>query len=821
LDVRVQDGAIDEPWELLEAYQWITDQARTVPGFRVDRRIVLANFAYAKLAMVNDLDGALDELAAHDLIAALAGDEQAREAIRAQGPGPGAIPSPDQVPLADEFLVLDADSTQNYAINAVLAGQSLIIKGPPGTGKSQTIANLIASLIARGKKVLFVAEKRAAIDAVTKRLNQQNLGELVLDLHDGVTSRRAFAQMIGQALDASRNAPRLDNDAELQRVERRRDQLNAYVRALHGPRQPWSLSVYDMRAQLLGLEPARTEFRFRGGTIEALSEAAARQAAEDMADYARLGGLTLSASGSPWARSPIVSADEVRQADAVLDEVRRHTLPATRALLERASGDTGLSAPRALAGWARVIDAWTQAGKTLSAMTPGIYELNLQAACEALTPAGHGGFGRLWAALTSSRYRAARAELRTVVRDGRKLSDQDLYASAVAARESTRLWAGLGGNGIPRVPRVLTECQASYQQLLGQLSQLETWSGQPGMADGPIQDCEHTLNQLDADRATLARLPELHRLRTSLEAAGLGEFLAAMQARQASEEFTVRAFRYAWLRSILDHLSLTDLWVGSFAAEAHEKAIGEYRDGDRRHIETTSARVRRAYAENAVRARDQYRDQAALVQHQAGLKRRHLPVRDFVCNAADVLLALKPCWAMSPLVVSQLLPPLPYFDVVIFDEASQITPADAVTSIVRGRQLVVAGDDKQLPRQHSSPQAAPKRVQKIRTPKSPHPCWPEPRDSSRSSTHSARCSASACSSGTTAAETSGSSRSRTRTSTTGCSPRSRASAGAASCATRPCHGSRVPTPTAPRPKWTLSSTSSSSMPGNGRRNPWA
>jgi hypothetical protein len=68
--------------------------------------------------------------------------------------------------------------------------------------------------------VLFLAEKRAAIDAVTKRLTQQDLGELVLDLHGGVTLRRAFAQLIGRALDASRNAPRLDNGAELQRVER-------------------------------------------------------------------------------------------------------------------------------------------------------------------------------------------------------------------------------------------------------------------------------------------------------------------------------------------------------------------------------------------------------------------------------------------------------------------------------------------------------------------------------------------------------------------------------------------------------------------------
>ena len=452
-----------------------------------------------------------------------------------------------------------------------------------------------------------------------------------------------------------------------------------------------------MQARLLGLEPARTEFRLRGAAIEALGGAAARQAAEDLAQYARLGGLTLLSRGSPWARSPIVSAEEVRRADAVLDEVRRQTLPGTCALLERASGETGLPQPQVLAGWAELIDVWVQIGTALSAVTPAVYELDLQATCEALAPAGRGGAARLWAALTSARYRAARAKLRTALLRGRKLGDHDLYSCAVAARDSARKWAAHGGRGIPRAPRAVTECQASYEHLLGQLAQLEAWAGQPGMAQMPAEDCERLLDRLDGDRGTLARLPELHRLRASLQSAGLGEFVAAMGARQASDDFAVRAFWYAWLRSVLDHLSLTDLSVGGFLAEAHDKAVREFSDGDRRHIETTSARVRRAYGENAVRARDQFKDQAALVQHQAGLKRRHMPVRDFVRNAADVLLALKPCWAMSPLVVSQLLPPLPYFDVVIFDEASQITPANAVTSILRGRQLVVAGDNKQLP----------------------------------------------------------------------------------------------------------------------------
>jgi hypothetical protein len=234
---------IDEPWELEETYRWMTEQATRVPGFSIQPRLVLANFAYAKLPMVKDLENAFDELVAHDLIAAIAGDEKAKEKVRAAGPGPDAIPSSDSTSLADEFLVLDADSSQNYAINAVLAGESLIIKGPPGTGKSQTIANLIGALIARNKRVLFVAEKRAAIDAVLKRLRGQKLGDLVLDLHGGVGSRRAFAQSIGQALVASRTATRVDNAAALLRVEKRREDLNGYVGALHELREPWEISV--------------------------------------------------------------------------------------------------------------------------------------------------------------------------------------------------------------------------------------------------------------------------------------------------------------------------------------------------------------------------------------------------------------------------------------------------------------------------------------------------------------------------------------------------------------------------------------------------
>jgi very-short-patch-repair endonuclease len=96
-------------------------------------------------------------------------------------------------------------------------------------------------------------------------------------------------------------------------------------------------------------------------------------------------------------------------------------------------------------------------------------------------------------------------------------------------------------------------------------------------------------------------------------------------------------------------------------------------------------------------AEDRHPLQARVIRKQAALRRGQLPLRRLLDQAGDVLFAVKPCWAMSPLMVSQVLPAARLFDVVIFDEASQIIPADAIPSVMRGHQIVVAGDDRQLP----------------------------------------------------------------------------------------------------------------------------
>jgi len=199
------------------------------------------------------------------------------------------------------------------------------------------------------------------------------------------------------------------------------------------------------------------------------------------------------------------------------------------------------------------------------------------------------------------------------------------------------------------------------------------------------------------DRETLYKLPELYRLTSALQGAGLLGILSELKVRNLTVDQSVACLRFVWQSSILEAVNLADPEIGTFDGSAYTRTVDEFRVADIRHISTTPARIRRAVAENVIATRDAYPQESQLVTHEAGKKRRHVPVRLLFQQAPHVLTALKPCWAMSPLVVSQVLPVERCFDVVIFDEASQVTPESAVGALMRAGQAVVAGDPHQLP----------------------------------------------------------------------------------------------------------------------------
>ncbi len=144
--------------------------------------LTLGNFKYRKMSLVRDYETLLEQRppnAAFDAAFSLA---PAKPPARCRATRP----------LADRYDVLPCDPTQASAIEEARTGKSYIIQGPPGTGKSQTITNLIADYVARGQRVLFVCEKRAAIDVVFARLRQRGLGDLCCLIHDSQADKKAF-----------------------------------------------------------------------------------------------------------------------------------------------------------------------------------------------------------------------------------------------------------------------------------------------------------------------------------------------------------------------------------------------------------------------------------------------------------------------------------------------------------------------------------------------------------------------------------------------------------------------------------------------------
>lgn len=690
------EGAIDTPEELEIAYEWLRQQAIEVPGFDIAPRFVLGTFAYAKLSMVKDLEGSTEAMSRHDLIAALAGDEQARAAIR--GRRVAVDPSePNHVPPSDEFLVLDADHSQNYAINALLGGQDVVIKGPPGTGKSQTIANLISTLVARQKRVLFVAEKRAAIDAVLRRLDDVGLADLVLDLHGGVGSRRQVARALSEALTINAQIARPDLDAHHRLLLARRNTLQGYADAVHAIRSPWNVTLFDAQSRLLALNQAvQTDVRFRASQLDALDAQSAEEIREELRSYVGLGGITLEDSDLPWARGAIVSSEEAAAAHVLMDGLLHDQIQGIHSRLSEAAQSTAVQPAMTFGAWGERLALWRDVAGTLEHFKPSLYELDLHKERGRLIPLTRGAGSRVAASMASGAYRASRKAVKAHLQDGVKLSPVELFQAVEAAGDQQGRWNAIGSD-LPVIPADLDGLCNAYAHVCESLGALAANAGHASI-DGDVTDVVQVIRSLRNDTATLAKLPELYRLRTSLERRNLGELLADLRAQRAGADRALGTFDYAWLTSIVDHVRLVDSRVGAFDGVQHSRTLAEFQRTDRMHIETTAQRVRRACAEQAVLAEETYEDQGALIRDQAARKRKHMSVRQLFSAAPEMMTSLKPCWAMSPLVVSQLLPGnRPYFDVVVFDEASQIRPAEAMPAILRGKRLAVAGDERQLP----------------------------------------------------------------------------------------------------------------------------
>ena len=221
----------------------------------VDNDIYLGTFAYNKLAIWQDLEHLREKGVSHPLILEMS-TRARQEHSDSEGVSgvPSAFPSTDQlkggklddlIGLRDQITVINADYSQLEAIQSARRGQDLVIHGPPGTGKSQTITNIISALISDGKKVLFVSEKRSALDVVKRNLERSDLGVFSLDLHSRFGRKAEVYRQLKESLNIDLKT-RPMKSGRLDELQSYRTKLNQYVRALHKPREPLGRSMFYM-----------------------------------------------------------------------------------------------------------------------------------------------------------------------------------------------------------------------------------------------------------------------------------------------------------------------------------------------------------------------------------------------------------------------------------------------------------------------------------------------------------------------------------------------------------------------------------------------
>jgi very-short-patch-repair endonuclease len=685
-------GSFDDIAEML---QQVNAACADVPEFEIAPDLFLGAFSYLKQPMVVDIDN-LEALQNSDLVAALAGDVAAAARIRSHNDG--VVESqPDYQPVDSEFLVLDADASQSYVVNASLSGRNLVVEGPPGTGKSQTIANVIGSMVAAGKRVLFVAQKRAAVEAVLNRLDDVDLGHLVLDLFAASNSRRFVSESLRNVIDRQKTAG-VPDVANLQyALAGARDRLVQHRDALFDERHGWGVSVASLRAESAGIPSgARTTLRLPVSTFSAWTTTSRAQYGAELDELNLIGALLPEwADRAGWNPGALRTADIVADMTDVCIRIGTQLAPNVKALLSEAGGLVGASfvddndgAQSAIGYLAEIESLKAVAGGLLStAITDDDLEAMLVA-----TSKSYRRTSQLKLRWKERRDAAKRAEDLTSSHD--RSAQHDLMRRANDVRS---LWRGQ----TEIAPFTRThELKEATTLLREQVDVLQKALQHLDLTSLTYTDLAQASMELAGARERV-KMPRAFNLETSLLAAGLLPLISMLRVHyRAGNTLSVEPHQlldWVAIRSVLEDAEMRSPGLAGVTGDDLNSARQTFADADKRHLRANAARVRRLAAENLKYVLDSKPDQHAILRTEITRKRNFRPVRTLFREAPDVVLAAKPVWAMSPLQVSRLLPPQQVFDVVIFDEASQVKPADAIPALLRANQAIIAGDSRQLP----------------------------------------------------------------------------------------------------------------------------
>lgn len=789
-DLPKDDHGIDVPriWNL------VREAVKDSEGFEVVEDVVLSTFSFAKFLMWKDLTERTDQLKENSVVKHLIDTPKDPYLSEIKFPDPRRLDT-DYHP-SDFYTPLPADSSQLACVAAASLGKDFVQIGPPGTGKSQTISNMITHLIGEGKTVLFVSEKMAALDVVYRRLAAHGLGPFCLELHSNKTRKLDVLDQLRQSWKQHTGASREDWEVNARKLKEARDELNTYVENMHKSHRngltvhyALGIVVRDTQVPIVDLRWTQPE-EHSADELDAMREVAhlLDVNAEAMGEIAE-SPLSIIHTGewSPsWQRNITGSAmdfvaaakrtretlDRVLstlgislerlgpshlQAVSVLNAILREAVgkdlafsltSAGRHDLERINEglellaefrkeQEGLSvkyADRAwvaldgdsiASDWVAASDAWWP--KSLFAKSGIKKQLRAGGASKKPNPEADAPILsnlrskgsrldeinkdlehiRVWRDYETNIEVASKAqklgiELRRLTA---AIVDKAEDLSGIRTKLHSVLQSGeellLEDGSIGRAAAEYDNALADFEEKITAFEGLSGSSlrSQFSASDSYLDDVLQAVGDVEQNKSQLNDWCAWRRVRDQASDSGLLKLAEAVesgvvQAGQARTAFEANYCRW-WLDAAVDQ----DDVLKKFSSRTHTDRIKTFRELDEEFAELTSRYVVAKLSSNFP-TQDEVtsKSEFGILRRELEKRQRHKPLRQLMTEIPDAITELAPCLLMSPLSVAQYLPAdHKKFDVVIFDEASQITVWDAVGAIARGKQVIVAGDPKQLP----------------------------------------------------------------------------------------------------------------------------
>ena len=755
--------------------------------------IALSFFSFAKFLMYRDLDTANwsgNSLSEHSVLQSVLtrGFQEPESAIDPNTPSIDEHLNPTEA-----HHVVDADSSQALAIHDVSQGRNLVIQGPPGTGKSQTITNLIAEAIAKGKRVLFVAEKMAALEVVKRNLDKVGLGDACLELHSHKMNKKAVVDELKRILELSEpGTATLEEEVRL--LLNNHDYLNNYCQAVNTPIGESGVTPYQVYGELLAGERRLSGVKVPPLDLHQFQHSASefREGLEQTEKLrAHLEGMGIPAKHPFWgSRCKFFLATDRESLEQAASEAGE-TVTALKDSAEKLAQHLELPVPNtsevveSLIRAARcALDAPNLVGVNVQSTEWRAHRSDLEVGLSAgerlselhgehdgiLIPEAWGqnvleirqmlaAYGGKWWRFLSGKYRRAYNELtglctqplpktqearlcivdailevqrelphlEKIQKFGQRLFGihwqgeslnwsqlQKIVEYLSALHESVAndelpeaLVAYLAANPNLETLRTLVSTVEEHQNSQPHLLQTVTekirldetirFGGDDGLQACTFTEQQHILERWEQESAKLQDIIAYNHLVEALEDSGFAEIVKVANVWPEASQFLSDVLKRAWYSARVEDAMRERPILAGFASNVHQSMVDLFNKRDSLSLEYNKAKVAYEHWKHLPKDGPAV-GQLGLLKKEFAKKRRHLPIRQLMDRAGNVIQAIKPIFMMSPLSVATFLPPNSVdFDWVVFDEASQVKPVDAFGAIIRGRQTVVVGDDRQLP----------------------------------------------------------------------------------------------------------------------------